>query len=184
MKAAAHGCCFADEFISLYVTCLPSFVDICCWGSIWQKVIIAWWRHQMETLSALLGLSAGKFTGWIPLTRPVTRCFHVFFNLRLNNRMNKQSRRRRLETPSRSLWRILLKFDGLCSFYNYADDNSIGTSHSNAFIFKTWLEKYTEIAIEWLEKDHMQAKASKFQAIVIKLGQAMFVWILMCHTNC
>ena len=32
---------------------------------------IAWWRHQMETFSALPALCAGKFTGhrWIPLTK-------------------------------------------------------------------------------------------------------------------
>ena len=40
-------------------------------------------------------------------------------------------------------------FDGLCSLYYCADDNTIGTSHSNVSILKSWLEKYTEIAIEW-----------------------------------
>ena len=32
---------------------------------------LPWWRHQMETFSALLTLSAGEFTGhrWIPLTK-------------------------------------------------------------------------------------------------------------------
>ena len=63
-----------------------------------------WWRHQMETISALLTL-CGEFTGhrWIPLTRPVTRSFDVFFYLRLNKRLCKQSRRRWFQTPSRSL---------------------------------------------------------------------------------
>ena len=37
--------------------------------------------------------------------RPVTQSFDVFFDLRLNKRLTKQSRRRWLETPSRSLWR-------------------------------------------------------------------------------
>ena len=65
---------------------------------------------------------------------------------------------------------LLLKFDGLCSLYNYADDNTIGTSHINVSILKSWLEKYTEVAIEWFEKNLMQANASKFQAIVMKSG--------------
>ena len=66
-----------------------------------------WWRHQMETFSALLALCAGNssVTGEFPSQRPVTRGFHVFFDLRLNKRLSKQSRRRWFETPSRSLWR-------------------------------------------------------------------------------
>ena len=49
----------------------------------------------------------GKSTGhrWIPSHRPVTRSFDVFFDLRYNKRLSKQSRRRWFETPSRSLWR-------------------------------------------------------------------------------
>ena len=44
-------------------------------------------------------------TGEFPLQRPVTRSFKVFFDLRLNKRLNKQSRRLWFETRSRSLWR-------------------------------------------------------------------------------
>ena len=52
-----------------------------------------------------------EFTGhwWIPLEspsqRPVTRSFDVFFDLRLNKRLSKQSRRWWFGTPQRSLWR-------------------------------------------------------------------------------
>ena len=64
-----------------------------------------WWRHQMEAFSALPALCAGNspLTGEFPSQRPVTRSFDVFFDLRLNKRLSKQSRRRRFETPS--LWR-------------------------------------------------------------------------------
>ena len=44
-------------------------------------------------------------TGEFPSQRPVTRSFDVFFDLRLNKRLSKHSRRRWFETPSRSLWR-------------------------------------------------------------------------------
>ena len=37
--------------------------------------------------------------------RPVTRSFDVFFDLRQNKRLSKQSWRRWFETPPRSLWR-------------------------------------------------------------------------------
>ena len=61
----------------------------------------------METFSALLALCAGNLpvTGEFPAQRPVTRSFDVFFNLRLNKRLNKQSWGWWFETPSRSLWR-------------------------------------------------------------------------------
>ena len=61
----------------------------------------------METFSALLSLCEGNspVTGEFPSQRPVTRSFDVFFDLCLNKRLSKPSRRRWFETPSRSLWR-------------------------------------------------------------------------------
>ena len=66
-----------------------------------------WWLHQMATFSALLALCAGNspVTGEFPTQRPVTRSFDVFFDLRLNKRLSKQSWGWWFETPSRSLWR-------------------------------------------------------------------------------
>ena len=67
----------------------------------------SWWRHQMEAFSTVTGPLCGEFTWhrWIPWQRPVTRSFDVFFHLRLNRRLSKQSRRRWFETPSRLSWR-------------------------------------------------------------------------------
>ena len=43
---------------------------------------------------------------WIPLTKAsATRSIDVFFDLRLDKRLSKQSRRRWFKPPSRSLWR-------------------------------------------------------------------------------
>ena len=66
-----------------------------------------WWRHQMETLSALLALCEGNspVTNEIPSQRPVARRFDVFSDLRLNKRLSKQTWGWWFETPSRSLWR-------------------------------------------------------------------------------
>ena len=63
------------------------------------------WRHQMETFSSLQALCAGNSpaTGEFPSPRPVTRSFDVFYDVRLNKRLGKQSTRRWLETPSRSI---------------------------------------------------------------------------------
>ena len=66
----------------------------------------AWWRHQMEPFSALLSICAGNspVPGEIPTERPVTRSFNVFFDLRQNKRLSKQSWGWWLETLSRPLW--------------------------------------------------------------------------------
>ena len=52
-----------------------------------------WWRHQIETFSALLAICAGNSpaTGEFPAQRPVTRSFDVFPDLRLNRRLSKVS---------------------------------------------------------------------------------------------
>ena len=65
---------------------------------------IALWRHRMETFSALLALCEGhpSVTGGFSSQRPVTRSFDVFLDLRVNKRLNKQSRCRWFETL---LWR-------------------------------------------------------------------------------
>ena len=67
----------------------------------------AWWRHQMETFSALLALCAGNLpvSGDFPTQRPVTRSFDIFFDLRLIKRLSKHSRCWWFETLSRPLWR-------------------------------------------------------------------------------
>ena len=67
----------------------------------------AWWRKQMETSSALLALCVGNspVTNEYPSQRQVTRSVGVFFHLRLNKRLSKQSKRRLLELPSHPLWR-------------------------------------------------------------------------------
>ena len=47
----------------------------------------SWWRHQMEIFSALLAIWAGNS----PAQRPVTWSFDVYFDLRPNKRLSKQS---------------------------------------------------------------------------------------------
>ena len=73
----------------------------------WYEWKSTWWRHQMETFSALLTLCVGnsQVTGEFLAQRPVMRSFDVFFGLRLNKRLSKQSWGWWFKTPSRSLWR-------------------------------------------------------------------------------
>ena len=59
---------------------------VCCpIHFMWQ---VSWWRHQMETFSALLALCEGNspVTSEFPWQRPVTQSFDVFFDLHLNKR--------------------------------------------------------------------------------------------------
>ena len=67
---------------------------------------LSWWRHQMETFSALLAVCAGNspVPGEFPSQRPVTRSFDVFFDLRLNKWLSKQSWGWWFETLSSPLW--------------------------------------------------------------------------------
>ena len=83
-----------------------------CWAHFSWSVMYAagypWWRHQMETFSTLLAICAGNspVPGVFPAQRPVTRSFGVFFYLRLNKRLSKQSWGWWFETLSRPLWRL------------------------------------------------------------------------------
>ena len=87
---------------------------------------LSWWRHHMETFSALLAICAGHspVAGEFPAQRPVTRSFDVFFHLRLNKRLSKQPRGCWFGTPRWSLWRQWNVF-----FYKISP--------------QTWTRKYT-----------------------------------------
>ena len=85
-----------------------TLIAVCIWsilmGSYWNhtaerythRILVwnkPWWRNQMETFSALTAICAGNFPvpGEFPAQRAVTRNDYVFFDLRLNNRLSKQS---------------------------------------------------------------------------------------------
>ena len=103
-----------------------------------------WWRHQMETFSALLVLCAGNspVTGEFPAQRPVTRSFDVFFDLRLNKRLSKQSWGWWFETPSRSLWRHCNALS--CRTQYGVILNKFHASHVSLIIICSNITLYTE----------------------------------------
>ena len=67
----------------------------------------SWWRHQMETFSALLALCVvnSPVTGEFPAQRPLTRSLNGVFDLCQNEQLSKQSWGWWFETPSRLLLR-------------------------------------------------------------------------------
>ena len=56
------------------------------------------------------------------------------------------------------------------TLYNYADDNTICNSDENIENVKSHLESMTKIAIDWFERNCMQANPEKFQAIFLAPG--------------
>ena len=88
-----------DEYF--FHRCFNAIVDGAYNRSLtWRiEIHLSWWRHQMETFSTLLAICE------FPAQRPVTQRFYVFFDLRLNNRLSKQSWGWWFETLSRPLWR-------------------------------------------------------------------------------
>ena len=59
------------------------------------NIVYRWWRHQMETFSALLAFCAGNSSVTVEFLaqRPAMRSFDVFFDLHLNQQL------RLLEAP-------------------------------------------------------------------------------------
>ena len=99
--------------MAIYKSFALSNFDHCC--IVWlltskkplDRIGNTWWRHQMETSSALLAICAGNspVPGEFPAQRPVTRSFDAFFDLALKKWLSKQSWGWWFETLSRSLWR-------------------------------------------------------------------------------
>ena len=73
----------------------------------YDAVRLSWWRHQMETFSALLAICVGNspVSGEFPAQSPVTQSFDAFFDLRLNKQLSKRSWGWWFETLPRPLWR-------------------------------------------------------------------------------
>ena len=78
-----------------------------CFFTVCKLLPWSWWRHQMETFSALLAICAGNSPdpGEFPTQRPVTRNFDVYFDMRPNKRLSKQSWGWWFETLSHPFWR-------------------------------------------------------------------------------
>ena len=93
-------------------------------------------RNQMETSSALLVLCAvnSLVTGEFPSQRPVTRSFDVFFLLRLNKSLSKQSWGWWFEKASRSLWRHW---------------NGISSTRSRLFTYISLIYTLWQVLLAW-----------------------------------
>ena len=115
--------------------------------------INSWWRHRMETFSALLAICAGNLpaSGEFPAQRPLTRSFDVFFYLCLNKRLRKQPWGWWFETLSRPLWRhcnVVMEYTD----YGYGPRQR---RHINVMASPTIVDKTVCSAACWtINKDH------------------------------
>ena len=99
----------------------------------------------------------GELTGpgEFPVQRPVTQSFDVFFDLRLNKRLRKQSWGWWFETLSRPLWRH-------CNEYTYNI-----TEHQNRLYISLWNMLYALPAINARKSIHDEIHDSVIQRISI-----------------
>ena len=96
------------------------------------------WNDDNGKISTLLAFYAGisPVTGEFPSHRPVTRSFDVFFDLRLNKRLGKQSRRRCFETSLRLSWRHFNVHSGMSNGFRAWICNYIHSEFFGVIIHK------------------------------------------------
>ena len=94
-------------------------------------------------------------TGVFPSQRPVTRSCDVFFDLRVNKRLSKQTRRWWLEAPPRSLWHHCNVWSQLY-IYIYIYMNDITLCHSYTGV----LEANSSDDAKKVRRDCLESNAS------------------------
>ena len=92
--------------------------------------LICMMTSSNENIFHFTGHLCGEFSG---PRRPVTRSFDVFFDLRLNKRLSKQSWGWWFETPSSSLWRHC----------------SVGCLNSLLIHYQPWLRTILYLDVNW-----------------------------------
>ena len=100
------------------------------------------WRHQMETVSALLAIFATKspVAGESPAQKPVTPSFDVFFDLHPpNKRLSKQWWGRWFERTSRPIvchcnaFQFMIWDTGSSNMIDWSDTKTQGVSHEHTY---------------------------------------------------
>ena len=108
-ESLRNGTLFIEKFEFLWFTNkLPNF-----FLARGEPALLGWLMHLSMMTSSngnifrVTGPLWGESTGhrWIPPQSPVAHTFDPFFDVRLNKRLSKHSRRQRFETAWRSLWR-------------------------------------------------------------------------------
>ena len=130
-QSACYCCLCFGAYCYQAITSTPASIFCSCLDN-----QITWWRHQIETFSAVQALYEGypPVTGGSPHKKTVMQIFDIFFDLRLNKRLKIQSIRWWFETPSCSLWRHCNIPSKIKSFYTL--QTHITMSFNRAVPFK------------------------------------------------
>ena len=110
------------------------------------------WPHQIERFCALLALCSeenppviGGFssqrpvmTGGFPSERPVTRSFDIFFDLRLNKWLSKESRRRWCGMQSRHYDVTVMRWPGHTALFSTLSEMASRVERSSKYLCR-WL---------------------------------------------
>ena len=116
------------------------------------------------TTSALLAICAGNspISGEFPSQRPLTRRFDVFFDLRLNKRLNEQWWGWWFETPSHPLWRHSNIRCGVIRGHN--DEKVRVRLDRGQGIWDCWSSLIVYLSLQWL-------------IVFWKLGHLVHTWV-------
>ena len=85
---------FLSEYIYIYIYWFKFRADL-----LYVVQIVMTPSNGIIFLVTGLCVETSPVTGELPSERPVMQSFDAFFDLLLNTRLSKQTRRRRLETP-------------------------------------------------------------------------------------
>ena len=105
-----------------------------------------------RNIFCITGLLCGEFTSEFPSQRPVTRSLDVFFDLRLNKQLKKQSWGWWFETLSSLLWRHCNDFMGLCS---------------TRTVFTFWITQFLKYSVCVCPASRTTLVATRFRVAVI-----------------
>ena len=137
-----------------------------------------WWRHQMETFSALLAICAGNspVPCEFPTQGPVTHNFDVYFDLRPNKRLSKQSWGWWFETQSPPLWRHrnaticqcwFMLWHGNEQAMGYYTWTSVNLVHWSVYVSPATSILTDNVLIHW-SQDKMTAISKKNQLTLLQ----------------
>ena len=138
-------------------------------------IYLPWWRHQMESFSALLALCAGNspITGEFPSQRPVMRSLDVLFDLCLNKRLSEQSWVWWFETPLLPLRR----HSNTQNSVNYYTNSSLSTK------IKHHIQWYTFYFVFCKKEQYIHERAAHLKDLIRTCDLRYIIWRDTCSKS-
>ena len=134
----------------------------------------------METFSALLALCArnSPVIGKFPSQTQVTRSFDIFFDLRLNTRLSKQSWGWWFETPSRLSWRHCNVFQPHYSDFTW-ESWSPNSPANWLFPRELVYANNTHVSVPWrhIELDYVPCNSVTMTHILFSTSACHTFWV-------